>query len=44
VQGVSARRHAGVGEPTVVIAGAGHRDQGFQAARYGIDRLKKSPV
>jgi molybdopterin synthase catalytic subunit len=35
--------HLEVGEPTVLIACAsGHRDQGcFEAARYGIDRLKE---
>jgi molybdopterin converting factor subunit 1 len=35
--------HLNVGEPTVLIACAsGHRDQGcFEAARYGIDRLKE---
>jgi molybdopterin synthase catalytic subunit len=35
--------HLAVGEPTVLIAcAAGHRDQGcFEAARYGIDRLKE---
>ncbi len=35
--------HLAVGEPTVLIACAsGHRDQGcFEAARYGIDRLKE---
>jgi molybdopterin synthase catalytic subunit len=32
-----------VGELVVVVsAGAGHRDAAFQAARAGIDRLKKS--
>ncbi len=33
----------GVGEPTVaVVIGAGHRGDGaFEAARYGIDRLKQ---
>ena len=32
-----------VGEPTTLVAcAAGHRDQGaFEAARYGIDRLKE---
>jgi molybdopterin synthase catalytic subunit len=30
-----------IGEPAVVVAvSAGHRDQAFEAARYGIDTLK----
>jgi len=35
--------HLNAGTPTVVIAcSAGHRDSGvFEAARYGIDRLKQ---
>jgi len=46
VQGVAVVQRVGrltVGEPTVLIACAsGHRDQGcFEAARYGIDRLKE---
>jgi len=46
VQGVAVVQRIGrlkVGEPTVLIACAsGHRDQGcFEAARYGIDRLKE---
>jgi molybdopterin synthase catalytic subunit len=46
VQGVAVVQrigHLAVGEPTVLIACAGaHRDQGcFEAARYGIDRLKE---
>ena len=46
VQGVAVVQRVGllaVGEPTVLIAcAAGHRDQGcFEAARYGIDRLKE---
>ncbi len=46
VQGVAIVQRIGklaVGEPTVLIACAsGHRDQGcFEAARYGIDRLKE---
>jgi molybdopterin converting factor subunit 1 len=46
VQGIAIVQRIGrleVGEPTVLIACAsGHRDQGcFEAARYGIDRLKE---
>jgi molybdopterin synthase catalytic subunit len=46
VQGIAVVQRVGnlqVGEPTVIIACAsGHRDQGcFEAARYGIDRLKE---
>ncbi len=46
VQGIAMVQRIGrleVGEPTVLIACAsGHRDQGcFEAARYGIDRLKE---
>ncbi|HVO41116.1 MAG TPA: molybdopterin converting factor subunit 1, partial [Aggregatilineales bacterium] len=46
VQGIAMVQRVGVldvGEPTVLIACAsGHRDQGcFEAARYGIDRLKE---
>lgn len=46
VQGIAIVQRVGrlaVGEPTVLIACAGgHRDQGcFEAARYGIDRLKE---
>ncbi|MBI5931026.1 MAG: molybdenum cofactor biosynthesis protein MoaE [Chloroflexi bacterium] len=46
VQGIAVVQRVGhleVGQPTVLIAcGAGHRDQGcFEAARYGIDRLKE---
>jgi molybdopterin synthase catalytic subunit len=46
VQGIAIVQRVGTlaaGEPTVVIAvAAGHRDQGiFEAARYGIDRLKE---
>ncbi|MBX3066696.1 MAG: molybdopterin converting factor subunit 1 [Anaerolineae bacterium] len=46
VQGIAIVQRIGtlqVGEPTVLIAVAsGHRDQGcFEAARYGIDRLKE---
>lgn len=46
VQGIAVVQRIGrlaVGEPTVLIACAsGHRDQGcFEAARYGIDRLKE---
>ena len=46
VQGIGMVQRIGVlqvGEPTVIIAcAAGHRDQGcFEAARYGIDRLKE---
>lgn len=46
VQGIAIVQRVGrlqVGEPTVLIAcAAGHRDQGcFEAARYGIDRLKQ---
>lgn len=46
VQGIAVVQRIGhleVGQPTVLIAcGAGHRDQGcFEAARYGIDRLKE---
>ncbi len=46
VQGIAMVQRVGVldvGEPTVVIAcAAAHRDQGcFEAARYGIDRLKE---
>jgi MoaE-MoaD fusion protein len=46
VQGIAVVQRIGrlaVGEPTVLIAcAAGHRDQGcFEAARYGIDRLKE---
>lgn len=46
VQGIAIVQRVGslqVGEPTVLIAcAAGHRDQGcFEAARYGIDRLKE---
>src|SRR5439155_1294872 len=46
VQGIAIVQRIGrleVGEPTVLIAcAAGHRDQGcFEAARYGIDRLKE---
>lgn len=46
VQGIAVVQRVGaltVGEPTVLIACAsGHRDQGcFEAARYGIDRLKE---
>ncbi|HLY26269.1 MAG TPA: molybdenum cofactor biosynthesis protein MoaE [Aggregatilineales bacterium] len=46
VQGIAMVQRVGsleVGEPTVVIACASaHRDQGcFEAARYGIDRLKE---
>jgi molybdopterin synthase catalytic subunit len=46
VQGVAVVQRVGllaIGEPTVLIACAsGHRDQGcFEAARYGIDRLKE---
>lgn len=46
VQGIAIVQRVGilqVGQPTVLIAcAAGHRDQGcFEAARYGIDRLKE---
>lgn len=46
VQGIAVVQRIGqvaVGQPTVLIACAsGHRDQGcFEAARYGIDRLKE---
>jgi MoaE-MoaD fusion protein len=46
VQGIAIVQRVGaldVGEPTVLIAcAAAHRDQGcFEAARYGIDRLKE---
>ena len=46
VQGVALVQRVGllaVGEPTVaVVVSAAHRDQGiFEAARYGIDRLKE---
>lgn len=46
VQGIAIVQRIGtlsVGEPTVLIAcAAGHRDHGcFEAARYGIDRLKE---
>jgi MoaE-MoaD fusion protein len=46
VQGIAIVQSIGVlevGQATVLIAcGAGHRDQGcFEAARYGIDRLKE---
>jgi len=46
VQGIAVVQRIGklsVGDPTVLIACAsGHRDQGcFEAARYGIDRLKE---
>jgi MoaE-MoaD fusion protein len=46
VQGIAVVQRVGrleIGEPTVLIACAsGHRDQGcFEAARYGIDRLKE---
>jgi molybdopterin synthase catalytic subunit len=46
VQGIAVVQRIGlleVGQPTVLIAcAAGHRDQGcFEAARYGIDRLKE---
>ena len=46
IQGIAIVQRVGhleVGEPTVLIAcAAGHRDQGcFEAARYGIDRLKE---
>jgi molybdopterin converting factor subunit 1 len=46
VQGIAIVQRVGhleVGQPTVLIACAsGHRDQGcFEAARYGIDRLKE---
>ncbi|NDJ85238.1 MAG: hypothetical protein GYB66_05080, partial [Chloroflexi bacterium] len=46
VQGIAIVQRLGrldVGTPTVFIAcGGGHRDQGcFEAARYGIDRLKE---
>jgi molybdopterin synthase catalytic subunit/molybdopterin converting factor small subunit len=46
VQGIAIVQRVGTleaGEPTVIIAvAAGHRDQGiFEAARYGIDRLKE---
>ena len=46
VQGIAIVQRSGhleVGEPTVLIAcSSGHRDQGcFEAARYGIDRLKE---
>jgi molybdopterin synthase catalytic subunit len=46
VQGIAIVQRVGalaIGEPTVLIACAsGHRDQGcFEAARYGIDRLKE---
>src|SRR6185436_4457525 len=46
VQGIAIVQRVGalaVGEPTVLIACASaHRDQGcFEAARYGIDRLKE---
>lgn len=46
VQGIAMVQRVGrleVGQPTVLIAcAAGHRDQGcFEAARYGIDRLKE---
>jgi molybdopterin synthase catalytic subunit len=46
VQGIAIVQRIGhllVGQPTVLIACAsGHRDQGcFEAARYGIDRLKE---
>jgi molybdopterin synthase catalytic subunit len=46
VQGIAVVQRVGtltVGDPTVLIACAsGHRDQGcFEAARYGIDRLKE---
>jgi molybdopterin synthase catalytic subunit len=46
VQGIAVVQRVGklnVGEPTVLIAcSAAHRDQGcFEAARYGIDRLKE---
>jgi molybdopterin synthase catalytic subunit len=46
VQGIAIVQSIGVlevGQPTVLIAcAAGHRDQGcFEAARYGIDRLKE---
>ncbi len=46
VRGVAIVQRIGkltVGEPTVIVACAtGHRDQGcFEAARYGIDRLKE---
>jgi MoaE-MoaD fusion protein len=46
VQGIAIIQRIGtlnVGEPTTLVACAtGHRDQGaFEAARYGIDRLKE---
>ena len=46
VQGIAIVQRVGtlqVGQPTILIACAsGHRDQGcFEAARYGIDRLKE---
>lgn len=46
VQGIAIAQSIGVlqvGQPTVLIAcAAGHRDEGcFEAARYGIDRLKE---
>ncbi len=46
VQGIAVVQRVGalaIGEPTVLIAcAAAHRDQGcFEAARYGIDRLKE---
>jgi molybdopterin synthase catalytic subunit len=46
VQGIAIVQRVGrleVGQNTIVIACAsGHRDQGcFEAARYGIDRLKE---
>ncbi len=46
VQGIAIVQRIGtlnVGEPTILIAcSSGHRDQGcFEAARYGIDRLKE---
>lgn len=46
VQGIAIVQRVGhleIGQPTILIAcAAGHRDQGcFEAARYGIDRLKE---
>lgn len=46
VQGIAIVQRVGlleVGQPTILIAcSSGHRDQGcFEAARYGIDRLKE---
>lgn len=46
VQGVAIVQRIGkleVSQPTIlIVCGAGHRDQGcFEAARYGIDRLKE---